>query len=107
MRRCRPETYTEDEFRLTYIMAQIPLQVRPSPEYPGLHLQLKDPLVLLQTALALHLFFSVAHSSISVYLYIYICMYMVEPVISAYPRLMRGPHNKVVVFKKAELHFIS
>ena len=40
MRRCRPETYTEDEFRLTYIMAQIPLQVRPSPEYPGLHLQL-------------------------------------------------------------------
>ena len=64
MRRCRPETYTEDEFRLTYIMAQIPLQVRPSPEYPGLHLQLKDPLVLLQTALALHLFFSVAHSSI-------------------------------------------
>lgn len=88
-------------------MAQIPLQVRPSPEYPGLHLQLKDPLVLLQTALALHLFFSVAHSSISVYLYIYICMYMVEPVISAYPRLMRGPHNKVVVFKKTELHFIS
>ena len=107
MRRCRPETYTEDEFTLTYIMAQIPLQVRPSPEYPGLHLQLKDPLVLLQTALALHLFFSVAHSSISVYLYIYICMYMVEPVISAYPRLMRGPHNKVVVFKKTELHFIS
>lgn len=40
MRRCRPETYAEDEFRLTYIMAQIPLQVRPSPEYPGLHLQL-------------------------------------------------------------------
>ena len=72
MRTCRPETYTEDEFRLTYIMAQILLQVRPSPEYPGLHLQLKDPLVLLQTALALHLFFSVAHSSISVYLYIYI-----------------------------------
>ena len=34
-------------------------------------------------------------------------MYMVEPVISAYPRLMRGPHNKVVVFKKTELHFIS
>ena len=109
MRTCRPETYTEDEFRLTYIMAQILLQVRPSPEYPGLHLQLKDPLVLLQTALALHLFFSVAHSSISVYLYIYIyiCMFMVEPVISAYPRLMRGPHNKVVVFKKTELHFIS
>ena len=72
MRTCRPETYTEDEFRLTYIMAQILLQVRPSPEYPGLHLQLKDPLVLLQTALALHLFFSVAHSSISVYWYIYI-----------------------------------
>ena len=107
MRRCRRETYTEGEFRLTYIMAQIPLQVCPSPEYPGLHLQLKDPLVLLQTALALHLFFSVAHSSISIYLYIYICMYMVEPVISAYPRLLRGPHNKVVVFKKTELHFIS
>lgn len=107
MPRCRRETYTEGEFRLTYIMAQIPLQVRPSPEYPGLHLQLKDPLVMLQTALALHLFFSVADSSISVYLYIYICMYMVEPVISAYPRLMRGPHNKVVVFKKTELHFIS
>lgn len=51
MRRCRRETYTEGEFRLTYIIAQIPLQVRPSPEYPGLHLQLKDPLVLLQTAL--------------------------------------------------------
>lgn len=75
MRRCRPETYTEDEFRLTYIMAQIPLQVRPSPEYPGLHLQLKDPLVLLQTALALHLFFSVAHSSVSVFLYISVCIW--------------------------------
>ena len=31
-------------------------------------------------------------------------MYMVEPVISAYPRLMQGPHNKVVVLKR--LNFI-
>ena len=44
---------------------RLPLQVLPSPEYPGLHVQLYDPLVLLHAASALHLFLSVAHSSIS------------------------------------------
>ena len=43
----------------------LPLQVRPSPEYPGLHVQLYDPLVLLHTASALQLCFTSAHSSTS------------------------------------------
>ena len=42
----------------------LPLQVHPSLEYPVLHEQLCDPLVLLYTALALHLWVSVVeHSS--------------------------------------------
>ena len=43
----------------------LPLQVRPFPEYPGLHVQLYDPLVLLHTALALQLCDPLAHSSMS------------------------------------------
>ena len=34
-------------------MINLPLQVRPSPEYPELQVQLYDPLLLLHTALAL------------------------------------------------------
>ena len=41
---------------------RLPLQVCPSPEYPGLHVQLYDPLVLLHTASALQLCFPLAHS---------------------------------------------
>jgi len=41
------------------------LQFFPSPWYPGLHVQLYEPLVLLQTASELQLWVSVAHSSIS------------------------------------------
>ena len=43
----------------------LPLQVRPSPKYPGLHEQLKEPLVLLQTAFSLQSCVPEAHSSIS------------------------------------------
>ena len=43
----------------------LPVHVCPSPEYPGLHVQLYDPLVLLHTASALHLCDPLAHSSIS------------------------------------------
>ena len=51
--------------RITFshdIGKRLPLQVCPSPEYPGLHVQLYDPLVLLQTASALQLCFPLAHS---------------------------------------------
>ena len=44
------------------IWKRLPLQVCPSPEYPGLHVQLYDPLVLLHTASALQLCFPLAHS---------------------------------------------
>ena len=43
----------------------LPLQVRPSPEYPGLQVQLYEPLVLLHSELALQLSFPVEHSSMS------------------------------------------
>ena len=43
----------------------ISLQFFPSPEYPGLHEQLYDHLVLLHTASALQLCCPLAHSSIS------------------------------------------
>ena len=46
-------------------MMIIPLQVRPSPEYPGLQVQLYDPLLLLHTASALQCFNPTAHSSTS------------------------------------------
>ena len=42
-----------------------PLQRIPSPWYPGLHVQLYDPLVLLHIASELQLCFRAAHSSIS------------------------------------------
>ena len=40
-------------------------QIFPSPQYPCLHVQLYDPLVLLHTASALQFVFPTAHSSIS------------------------------------------
>ena len=40
-------------------------QIFPSPQYPCLHVQLYDPLVLLHTASALQFVFPIAHSSIS------------------------------------------
>ena len=40
-------------------------QIFPSPQYPCLHVQLYDPLVLLHTASALQSVFPIAHSSIS------------------------------------------
>ena len=45
--------------------AVLPMQVIPSPVYPGLHVHLKLPTVLLQAALELHPPFFVLHSSIS------------------------------------------
>ena len=42
----------------------LPLQVHSSLEYPVLHEQLYDPLVLLHTALALHLWVSVVEHSL-------------------------------------------
>ena len=41
----------------------LPLHICPLPEYPGLHVQLCDPLVLLHTASALQLCVPVRHSS--------------------------------------------
>ena len=41
------------------------MQLLPSPEYPGLQVQLWDPLVLLQTALMSQLWRLIVHSSIS------------------------------------------
>ena len=43
----------------------LPVQFFPSPVYSGLHVQLYDPLELLQTAFALQLCFSSSHSSTS------------------------------------------
>lgn len=61
------------EFNLPYSMA-LPVQVLPSPEYPGLHVQLYDPLILLHSASALQLCVPVAHSSISKYAhYLFTC----------------------------------
>ena len=47
------------------IPSRLPSQVRPSPKYPGLHEQLKEPLVLLQTAFSLQSRVPEAQSSIS------------------------------------------
>ena len=44
----------------------VPVQRRPSPIYPGLHVQTCDPRVLLQVAFTWHLPGYVLHSSISV-----------------------------------------
>ena len=44
----------------------IPVQLRPSPVYPGLHVQTCDPFVLLQVAFTWHLPWFVSHSSMSV-----------------------------------------
>ena len=44
----------------------VPVQLRPSPVYPGLHVQMCDPCVLLQRALTWHLSGYVLHSSTSV-----------------------------------------
>ena len=46
-------------------MINLPLQFRPSPEYPDLQVQLYDPLLLLHTASALQCFNPSAHSSTS------------------------------------------
>ena len=46
-------------------MQKLPVHVRPFPEYPGLHVQLYDSLVLLHTVSALQLCVSLAHSSMS------------------------------------------
>ena len=46
-------------------IVNLPLQVRPSPEYPGLQVQRYEPLVLLHSELALQLSFPVEHSSMS------------------------------------------
>ena len=43
----------------------LPVQFRPSPVYPGLHLHTYDPLVLLHSAASLQLWFPAAHSLIS------------------------------------------
>ena len=61
----------------------LPVQVRPFPEYPDLHWQLCDPLILWHSASALQLWVPVAHSSISKYandkrafdMAFYICFY--------------------------------
>ena len=42
-------------FKMTKVQKISPVQLFPSPSYPDLHLQLQDPLVLLQTALELQL----------------------------------------------------
>ena len=42
-----------------------PVQLTPSPEYPGLQVHAKDPLVFLQLAFARQLCFPVSHSFIS------------------------------------------
>ena len=44
---------------------KLPVQLFPSPSYPGLHVQLKDPLELLQTALELQLWVPSLHSLMS------------------------------------------
>ena len=56
------ETFTKQLFIMKSV---IPLQIIPSPAYPGLHVQVYDPLVLLQSALLLHLCFPVRHSLLS------------------------------------------
>ena len=48
------------------IINVLPLHLCPSPMYPALHVQLYDPLVLLHTALASHLWVFALHSLISV-----------------------------------------
>ena len=51
---------------LIYVFAySSPVQFHPSPMYPGLHVQLYDPLVLLQTALELQLWVIPSHSLMS------------------------------------------
>ena len=42
-----------------------PVQFHPSPKYPGLHVQLQDPLMLWQIALELQLFVLPSHSLMS------------------------------------------
>ena len=52
-------------WRLLRLIA-VPVHLRPSPVYPGLHVQTCDPRVLLQVAFTWHLPWYVLHSSISV-----------------------------------------
>ena len=49
----------------TQISNYLPEHNRPSPEKPGLQVQLKDPAVLIQDAFLLQLWMSFVHSSIS------------------------------------------
>ena len=51
------------------------MQVFPFPKYPVLHVHLNDPLVLVHTALALHVCVPLAHSSMSEKKIIYIYMH--------------------------------
>ena len=50
---------------MRWLKKHSPVHDSPSPEYPGLHVQLCDPLVLLHTASALQLRCPLAHSSTS------------------------------------------
>ena len=52
--------------KMTNLRKISPVQLFPSPSYPGLHVQLQDPWVLLQNASELQLWcVSTTHSSIS------------------------------------------
>ena len=66
------------------IMISLPEQDSPSPEYPGLHIQLYDPLVLLHTASTLQLCCPLAHSSTSEKGALYashIMLFYIEPIL--------------------------
>jgi len=57
----------------------LPVQLNPSPVYPGRQVHMKLPTLLLQMALALQLSFFVAHSSISVsHAVHYYCRYFLQ-----------------------------
>ena len=56
----------EKNLKASEIIFFVPVQWRPSPIYPGLHVQTCDPRVLLQVAFTWHLPGYVLHSSISV-----------------------------------------
>ena len=48
------------------MMLEIPVQLRPFPTYPALHVQVNDPAVFRQTALASQLWAFVEHSFMSI-----------------------------------------
>ena len=52
------------------IEKKLPVQLSPSSSYPGLQVQLYDPLVFLQSALKLQLWVPLSHSSMSEIIFI-------------------------------------